>query len=685
MKIKYYYYLEFSHLISIILSYVFKSCDAIYYFDISFTAKSTIRCLRLNLYVKHFKFNLYDLIDEKNYNYYTRYKEDQLEITNLIFEKLIKDNSFTKRICSLFGYKKINLFFQKLIYNDLYVPVIYVYSIIRNNNKKFKDYDVTVNIHVEYKFYNNVIKKYCKQKYGINIKSSITLRQILSYAGIALRYCAEIIFESILACNVVDKHALKVHMVDSIKEKSLPMIGSLYNLRGTTLSLSKRCDFPWLLKSTIPHERVIIYFDRKDAPLTQQMDDILKKNNIKSIAMSHKATSADNAAIYTPSFLFPFRCVYLASLLFLHVCMSLLRGKANCLYFFPQLIRFIREYSHAFYFYKTCNIKINIDFAYYDPFKIARDAALQKSGGISIGYQVPDWACANMFIASSADVLFLFGPHYLPIYRQSKSYNKHFLIAGYITDYSFAEVKTNARSLRDKLKRAGAEFIMTYLDENSSDSSMSLIPNNRSKKIYQRLLRWVIDDPTMGLICSPKRPNTLIERLPDIKDDIEQAEQTGRCVFMRGLYTTEMYPAEVSLASDITICLLFGGTTALEAFLAGSRAVYLDFESLYSFPEYAWGKNTIVFDNIETLCEAIAEFKKDRQSFDYLGNLNNIPNIAGKDPFRDGRAIERMGTYVNDLLELISEGKTSQEAIVCANERYAHVWGSTNIYSTRMN
>ena len=45
----------------------------------------------------------------------------------------------------------------------------------------------------------------------------------------------------------------------------------------------------------------------------------------------------------------------------------------------------------------------------------------------------------------------------------------------------------------------------------------------------------------------------------------------------------------------------------------------------------------------------------------------------------DGKASLRMGQYINWLLEIFNQGKTREEAIAYANEKYAGAWGKGNV------
>ncbi len=148
---------------------------------------------------------------------------------------------------------------------------------------------------------------------------------------------------------------------------------------------------------------------------------------------------------------------------------------------------------------------------------------------------------------------------------------------------------------------------------------------------------------------------------------------------MDGQYRTNCYPVTPAQASDLVVTLLIGGTVGLESFLAGVRTVYLDLEGLYSYPEYQWGKDKIVFDNLNTLIEAVKKFRSNSTKYDEYGNIKSIENIQDKDLFHDGKSAERLGAYVLWMLNKIESCSEKKEVIAYANRNYSQCWGSDKI------
>jgi len=204
---------------------------------------------------------------------------------------------------------------------------------------------------------------------------------------------------------------------------------------------------------------------------------------------------------------------------------------------------------------------------------------------------------------------------------------------------------------------------------------MSIIPNSRSQEVYRYLFNWVLRDKSIGLICSPKRPQTLSSRLGQVNDLMQQVKDTGRCIFTDGEYAAANYPTEVGQAADVVVSLLIGGTTSLENFLSGKRVVYLDLEGLYGYPEYINGKNKIVFSDLDSLTQGVERYRSNPNGFDEFGSIKLSPGIGKKDPFCDGNSAQRMGEYINSLIKEFGDGKTRKEAMAYADGKYADDWG----------
>ena len=674
MKIKFYSYLNAFH---VILMFIFSSYNKVYYFDISKTGKILLMLLRLEQIIKPFKFSFHQIKDNLGESYYPRiFGKNLIDVCDVIKEEILNKDSFGNIFGKKLNPKKVVLFFRKIFFNNIQDIIVFT-NIIAWYRQLHEKEAGAIEFSIEKTPHFDILKEVIFKEHNIILNSHLSLRKIFKYFYLLTGNIYLLTGDCLVSIIITLKNFSGSTSQPEIN--TTPLISSLYTLRGFTFELSKRSDFPWLLMSDIPYRHILIYFEREDMPLTNDMITVLEQKGISHIAMSSGATKSKKTSVYQPTLKVLKISYDLTIRVFSHIYKEILSCRFNSIAYLPEAFHFIRKYSRAYDFYRTNNIKIDIDFIDFDPYRIARHLALDAAGGVSISHQLSNWPVPLVILGSCADVFFLFGPYYQQTLLKSGTCNDTSVISGYISDYSFAAAKESSKLLRGRLKSKGAKFIICYFDENSSDDRMSIIPHSRSAMIYEKFLNWVISDETIGLICSPKRPKTLLKRLPEIAELVKRAEDTGRCIFMDGEYAAANYPNEAAQASDIVVTLLIGGTASLESFLSGVRTVYLDLEGLYSYPEYTWGRNTIVFDNIDGLIASINRFRNNEKSFDELGNMNMVTNIKQKDPFMDGKASLRMGQYINWLLEIFNQGKTREEAIEYANEKYAGAWGKGNV------
>lgn len=671
MKVIFFSYIDSVCLLSHLFS--FRKYDEVYYFDISKEAKTLLKYFRLNKHIKCFDFHLAELRDKNGENFIRRiYVTDLINICNKIKDEVLEVNPFINVFSNLFNHEKIMLFFRKVIMMELRNIIVFINVINWYRQNHLEDDSIGIEFSIGRTLFFDSLKKFAMQEYNIRLFPNFSLRQKIKNLGSVLRNLAILFatfFSSIInSFNIFNKS-------DAKKNASVPKIGIAYRYYGITFDLVRRCDFPWLLMSDIPLRQALIYFDIKNSA-TQDLINILKtKSEINYMAANRESAAFKNIPIYRPTSKAAKEILRILKRIFPYMLREILALRFSLLFYIDKMSSFINQYSKSYDFYHTHNIKIYIDPRSSNPYLIAEQIALREAGGISINYQLSSWPWSNVSFGSCADVVFLFGPYYYPLFIRSGSDNDAVVFCGFLTDYSSETVKQNSNKIRNKLMNNGAKFIMSYFDENTSDDRMSIVTNKQGEYIYEKLLNWVISDGKIGLICNPKKPESLASRISGIAQLIERAKATGRCLFMEGKARTDNWPTEAAQASDIAIGCLLGGTTVLESLLSGVRSVYLDLEGLYFLPEYQCGRNKIVFDDLDNLISAINKYRYDKKDFDEFGSISLIQDlISRRDIFRDGKAARRMGQYIKWLLDSFNEGKSREEAMNLANQKYSSLW-----------
>jgi hypothetical protein len=321
----------------------------------------------------------------------------------------------------------------------------------------------------------------------------------------------------------------------------------------------------------------------------------------------------------------------------------------------------------------------------WNPGSIAADIALSDLGGTSISYQVSaGMLFPTIAMASAVDVHFVFAPNAARIKLLSGSCISQSIAAGYNYDNSFVPVREKAIFLRRRLQDNGTQFIICFFDENSVSDKRSLWAHEKMAEDYIFLLNKILEDPTLGLIFKPKKPGTLRNRLGAAAQLLDAGLKTGRCFIFdgrEGELVTDALPNEASQAADVAIGILHGVTAAAESALAGTPTLLIDRFYIRQHPYYQWGRDKVVFDDWDRLFSVLTSYRRDRNSVPGFGDWT--PVLDQLDPFRDGRAAERIGKYIEWLTEGMDIGLTREDTMERARKRYQNMWGSDKILDQR--
>jgi hypothetical protein len=109
----------------------------------------------------------------------------------------------------------------------------------------------------------------------------------------------------------------------------------------------------------------------------------------------------------------------------------------------------------------------------------------------------------------------------------------------------------------------------------------------------------------------------------------------------------------------------------------------LDYERIDQGPKkpycvlHSLGPNRCVFHEPDLLRQAIADYFEDPDSNPDLGDVT--PILDQLDPFRDGKASQRIGEFVAWYLESLDGGLNTDDAVRSATEKYAEKWGRDKI------
>ena len=418
---------------------------------------------------------------------------------------------------------------------------------------------------------------------------------------------------------------------------------------------------------------VVVTFNHDTHPLDAPKLEELRRHGIEAVAVRPKVAADPAARAFVPR-LWPRR----ADRIVPRVAGGGMEGR----WLRAHARTYVRE-ERAFWseLCEAAGIRVSTSWFKYTETHAAIADALARTGGVSTIYQRAYDAHPSAEIAIMADIAFVFAHESVMLERQSGSHLRYAVVTGYLGDFRFPLLRAVAGTIRARLQAHGARRIVAFADENFHLDERWHTGPKIELEAYQFLLERVLSQPWLGLVLKPKTPSSLRRRLGPLAPLLARAEATGRCVlFEEGIIQGSYPPAAAALAADLMIHgHLNAATAGLDAALAGVPTLLVDRMGWTISPLYALGVGRVVFTDWPPLWRACLEHWERPGGIPGFGDWSSM--LERFDPFRDGRAAERMGTYLQWLLEGFRAGLDRDRVMADAAQRYAERWGRDTVVS----
>jgi hypothetical protein len=330
--------------------------------------------------------------------------------------------------------------------------------------------------------------------------------------------------------------------------------------------------------------------------------------------------------------------------------------------------------------FRRFGVKVFFTWYKYSNDHIALSDAIKDIEGVSVNWQMAFDGFKNMDCVINSDIVFSYSQFSDEIEKNIESKIKYNVIVGYPKDYAPALLKDKAAQIRAKLRENGAKKIVFVIDENSVDDSRWHSGHELQRENYSYILEKVIDTPWLGVVFKPKRAKNLRQRLGPISKLLNEAIATGRCFIFEqsSRHTTDAPPILAGLVSDVCIhSHLNAGTAALECALEGLPTLLIDREKTVYSKFYDLPNGKVIFQDWPSTIDACMKYFKNPEKIPGFGDWTSI--IDELDPFRDGMAAYRMGTYLKWLIDGYDNGLERDEIMENAAERYKKQWGEDKV------
>ncbi len=434
-------------------------------------------------------------------------------------------------------------------------------------------------------------------------------------------------------------------------------------------------DFFFWQQSDFPATQILALFNIPKDPLNVEKLAALSKHGMRSLALRYDAAVGPNANRYAGSTL-------LSNFASAMRLISDVTRPAEAVWLKGQKFAFQSQKSYWKRLFERQRVKVFLTWFKYNGEHCAISEALHELDGTLAVYQRSYEGNSTVQSTVLSDVYFGFGRNGPLVEANSGSIIDYYVITGYLGDHRFQMVRDSARLVRNTLLSNGATYIAAYFDESSFPDARWGIDDSRLQEHYAFLLDRLLTEPEFGLIIKPKTPGTLFKRLGSVGRLLNDALKTDRChVFWDGSLQGSTPPCQAALSADLAIhSSVSSGTAAVEAALAGVPTVLFDDDGWKVSPLYRLGKN-VVYEDWNSLWAAWRGHRKSPGLVENFADWSSI--LDDLDPFRDGRAAERMGTFLKWTMTSLLSGASRDEALDQASERYVLAWGEDKIVRVR--
>jgi len=609
---------------------------------------------------------------------------DPLPICNQIRKDVFEKSRLVTKLSRRFDVDRLLLFLEKILSRDIEPVLLNINIVSWHRRTSIDDKDHRALFFVAESPFLDYLKTYASMK-DVRLVGYRSLN--FSSNHLWKKAAAAVISKSIRVLrNLFSRRGTNgIATPGAVRKQPSCTVAIPYTGHGLSLDSSKNTDLFWVDHAKLDPDQLLIYATRGDIPITRNEYELTRSASIRVVALNESARQTPGVPLWPAQsdmggFLREGRSL---SRQILSSLRNLIHPRKSERWTSSQLLRFLGIYIYWRRFFLAFQVKTHVDYQDWGHARVASDQAIADLGGISIAYQRSFEAFPSVRASSTVDVHFVSSHAWEETERQSRSLVSNLVSSGYAHDNVFEPAKKPAEELRRQLTELGAEFVVCFIDGGSFDDQRLGPSNEYRAEDYRFLCEALLADPTMGLVLKPKKPDTLRQRLGPIAANLEAALNTGRCHIYdesEGIVTSVL-PAQASMSADVTVGLLYGSSAAYECALAGTPTLLLDRESILYHPLHELGDGTVVFNDWNTLWQAILEFRRDPVANSNIGNWS--PTLESLDQFQDGQGPTRIGEYIGDLIDLLAQGKSREESLEAARQRYTGRWGYDKIVDLR--
>jgi len=610
-------------------------------------------------------YDLYDLrsCGEKRSTFEIDGQVDDLQerVGKAVVGNIDVDQLVATRLKRQYDKKKVRLFLVESIGNEIYDAALSLIVMHRLALCAVQESNGPQTILIGRSVFHRYIVSEYKISDGVRVQS---------YAGfgehrLLLRSAASFAIELLAALfSLAIRFPGRGRTTRTNKGSSRPRIAVQYT-QGA--DLDRLSDLFWFPVSGLSGNQVLVYFNRKRFPISEAAVRQLDGLGLNWMSVSDWSPRGGSAGYLRDLLKVCHRSIRLALLApFVRLYPGGWQWRAA--------LNLERRVSYWSAFLRDNGVAAHLHHVANTPTAIPMVFAAENAGAIDFGYQwsASEFARRIRSRTSASHVYFAWGDVFVSLMRDNGLLPDVYLVGGDV--FGQFGIRTTGHSLqtRTRLLDSGCEYVICLFDGGFH------IGIHQTPKLmtdfYETVLQWALDDRKLGFSIKPKGSG--YEGLPGVKPLIDELISRGQCIVEDPGVTS----FEAALAADIVVGVGIN-TAVIEAALAGVPAVHFDLPEMVSvYPGMEHGAGRFVFNNAAELFAAV---ETHRESGGKTAVGDHGEWLKSVDPFQDGGAAQRMGTYLRWYLESIEAGQSSTQAVAEATERYSREVGPQYVFHSQ--
>jgi hypothetical protein len=428
----------------------------------------------------------------------------------------------------------------------------------------------------------------------------------------------------------------------------------------------ERSNLFWHKDSNLDSKRVVMYFDRSDSVANNQNIGMVEKEGMCWVNIDNLRSLRSYSTVLKKCLKGIIQMPFPETLSF------------YCIWRWITLIKINSQIEYWRHIFKLYNVKVIIQHQDATVVQILQAMAIKLEGGIMLGFL---WSSPfnyrRPYEYYPQDVQFVWGKLSRDWIIHDNDKQRWVLTSGCIFDCYREKNKREGLSLRNKFSKE-VKYIAGLFD-----LSYGSLFERDINLFYKTFLNYAVNHSNWGVFIKPK--HLKMDEFPNktINDTMLKLRKEGRCVVVDDAQNTS--PAIAGYVADLCIGFHINSAAIVTA-INGSISILWDVSGSTYHPLYKFNDAIIVYPNIKDIVSFLDRFATGKENSSDKVKRDRLLNKI--DPFRDGKAAYRIGTFIKRFMDHMDSGLDKEEALAEVCNNYQQKYGeqsAINLFDNKSN